>query len=236
VLAQIPLAFVGGFVSFLAPCVLSLVPGYLSTLSAVEADRLGQRGTGRRVVLATLPFIAGLTVVFVALGAAAGAAGGSIDQTLFEHIAGFVLVVVGLAFLGLLPYPKRIVAPALLTGARGRNSSALLGGAFAVCAAPCVGPVLAPILALAADRSTAAEGAVLLGVYALGLGVPFLVVGFFFAPAMGAFRWLRDRYRYLQWAGGAVLVALGLLLFFDRFWWLRVYLNRALEWLGLGSL
>src|SRR4051794_5558974 len=90
-LARIPLAFAGGFISFLAPCVLPLVPGYLSTLSAVEADRLGQRGVGRRVVLATLPFIGGLTVVFVALGAAAGAAGGTIDQTLFGHVARVVV-------------------------------------------------------------------------------------------------------------------------------------------------
>src|SRR3954465_16095413 len=104
-LAQIPLAFAGGFVSFLAPCVRPLVPGSPSTLSAVEADRLGQRGGGRRVVLATLPFIAGLTVVFVALGAAAGAAGGTIDQTLFENIAGFVVLVVGLASLGTPPQP-----------------------------------------------------------------------------------------------------------------------------------
>jgi cytochrome c-type biogenesis protein len=229
-------AFAAGLVSIAFPCVLPLVPGYLSAISSVEVDRLGERGAARRVIAASVPFALGFTAVFVVLGAAAAALGGWLDLETRTKLAGFVLVVLGLAFMGLLPWPERMVAPGALSRARASGSRALLGAAFAVCAAPCVGPLLAPILALAADRSTAVEGAVLLGVYALGLGVPFLVVGLFFAPAMGAFRWLRDRYRYLQWAGGAVLVALGLLLFFDRFWWLRVYLNRALEWLGLGSL
>jgi len=235
VIARIPWAFVAGFASFLAPCVLPLVPGYLSAVSAVEANRLGERGQVRRVLLGSIPFVVGFTLVFVALGAGAAAAGGSLDQTLFQHVAGFVLVVFGLAFAGLLPYPKQLVAPGLVLGARRRNSGALLGAAFAVCAAPCVGPVLAAILVLAGSGGTAAEGAVLLAVYSAGLAVPFLLAGVFFARAMGAFRWLRDRYRYLQVASGAILVALGLLLFFDRFWWLRVYLNRALEALGLGS-
>src|SRR5919201_2166476 len=128
----------------------------------------------RRVVVGSLPFIAGFTAVFVALGAAAAAAGGSLDQTLFEHVAGFVLVVFGLAFMGVLPSPKQLVAPGLISGARRRNSGALLGAAFAVCAAPCVGPVLASILVLAGSGGTAAEGAVLLAVYSAGLALPFL--------------------------------------------------------------
>ena len=228
-------AFLAGLVSFLAPCVLPLVPGYLSAVSAVDAERLGQHGTARRVVVASVPFVAGFTVVFVALGVTAALVGGRLveNQLLLEKVAGFVLVLFGLAFMGLLPWPERLVGAGLVQGARSRGSRVLLGGAFAVCAAPCIGPVLASILVLAGSTESALEGAALLAMYSLGLAVPFVLAGAIFTRAMGAFRWLRDHYRALQIAGGAVLVALGLLLFFERFYVLRVYLNRFLEWLGV---
>ena len=133
-------------------------------------------------------------------------------------------------------WPERILAPGLLTGARDRGSSLLLGGAFAVCAAPCIGTVLAAVLVLASNSSTVLKGAVLLAAYSIGLGVAFLLAGVAFARAMGAFRWLRDHYLAIQVASGVTLVALGLLLFFHRDWWLRVLLNRALEKVGLDSL
>jgi cytochrome c-type biogenesis protein len=234
-LSSVGAAFLAGLVSFLAPCVLPLVPGYLSAVSAVDAERLGERGTARRVVGASIPFVIGFTVVFVLLGVAAALVGGRLveNQFLLQKIAGFVLVVFGLAFMGLLPWPERLVGAGLVQGARSRGSRILLGGAFAVCAAPCIGPVLASILVLAGSTESALQGAALLGVYSLGLAVPFVLAGALFTRAMGAFRWLRDHYRALQFAGGAVLVALGLLLFFGRFYILQVYLNRFLEWLGL---
>jgi cytochrome c-type biogenesis protein len=234
-LSGIPFAFLAGFVSFLAPCVLPLVPGYLSAVSAVDAGELGRPGTSRRVVAASIPFVLGFTAFFVLLGVGAALVGGRIlsDQFVLEKIAGFVLVVVGFAFMGLLPWPERLLGAGLLQTARSRGSRFLLGGAFAVCAAPCIGPVLASILVLAGSTESVAEGALLLAVYSLGLAVPFVLAGALFTRAMGAFRWLRDRYRTIQVAGGAVLVALGLLLFFGRFYWLQVYLNRFLEWLGI---
>ncbi len=234
-LSAIPIAFLAGFVSFLAPCVLPLVPGYLSAVSAVDADKLGQPGNARRVVAASVPFVLGFTAVFVLLGVGAALVGGRLlsDQFLLERVAGFVLVVFGFAFMGLLPWPERLLGAGLLRGARSRGSRFLLGGAFAVCAAPCIGPVLAATLVLAGSSDTALEGALLLAVYSLGLAVPFVLAGAIFSRAMGAFRWIRDHYRAIQVAGGAVMVALGLLLFFERFYVLRVYLNRFLEWLGL---
>jgi cytochrome c-type biogenesis protein len=234
--AQIPIAFAAGFVSFLAPCVLPLVPGYLSAVSAVQADRLGERGVAWRVVRGSLPFVLGLTLVFVALGAGAAAVGLSAteDQFLLEQIAGFVLVVFGLVFMGLLPWPERLLGAGLVAGARERGSSFLLGGAFAVCAAPCIGPVLGSILLLAGDSGTVLEGSVLLAAYALGLSVPFVLAAALFTPAMGVFRWLRDHYTTIRVASGLVLVAVGMLLFFGRFWWIRVYVNRLFEWLGVG--
>ncbi len=230
-------ALLAGFVSFLAPCVLPLVPGYLSAVSAVEADRLGDRGSARRVVLASIPFVLGFTAVFVSLGVAAQLIGDGLfrDQFLLQRIAGFVLVVFGLAFMGLLPWPERLVGAGLVQGARSRGSSVLLGGAFAVCAAPCIGPVLAAILVLAGSSDTLFQGAFLLACYSLGLAIPFVLAGAIFTRSMGAFRWLRDHYAAIQFVSGGIMVALGLLLFFERFYILRIYLNRGLERVGLDG-
>jgi cytochrome c-type biogenesis protein len=233
---RIPIAFLAGLVSVITPCVLPLVPGYLSAVSAVEADRLGERGVTRRVLVASIPFLLGFTVVFVALGAGAAAVGGAIDATRRTEIAGFVLVVLGLVFIGLLPWPERVVAPGLLEGARRRGSNALLGAAFAVCAAPCIGTVLASILVLASDSETVLRGSLLLVAYSAGIGAAFTLAGIAFARAMGAFRWIRDHYGLIRIASGVTLVVLGLLLFFDRDWWLRVLLNRTLESVGLGNI
>jgi cytochrome c-type biogenesis protein len=229
------LAFLAGLVSVITPCVLPLVPGYLSAVSAIEADRLGRPGAARRVALASLPFIAGFTVVFVVLGAGAAAVGGVLPADRQTELAGFILVVLGLTFVGLLPWPERVLAPGLLTGAGKRGSSALLGAAFAVCAAPCIGTVLASILVLAGDTSSVVRGAVLLAAYSAGLGLAFLLAAVAFTQAMGAFRWLRDHYVVLRVSGGLTLVALGLLLFFHYDWWLRVFLNRVLNDVGLGN-
>jgi cytochrome c-type biogenesis protein len=229
--AKLPIAFLAGFVSVVTPCVLPLVPGYLSALSSVQPGQLSER----RVVRASLPFILGFTVVFVVLGAGAAAVGGVVSASAQAEVAGFVLVVLGLVFVGALPMPERVVAPGLLQGARRRGSGVLLGGAFAVCAAPCIGTVLAAVLVLASDTGAVLKGAVLLAAYALGLGAAFLVAGIAFTRAMTAFRWARDRYRIIEIVSGATLVALGLLLFFHRDWWLHVALNRALEAVGLTS-
>jgi cytochrome c-type biogenesis protein len=233
---RIPIAFLAGVVSVITPCVLPLVPGYLSAVSAMEANQLGQRGAARRIVVASIPFMIGFTVVFVALGAGAATIGGYVDAQRRNEIAGFLLVVLGLAFMGLLPWPHRLVAPGLLEGARRSGSSALLGAAFAVCAAPCIGVVLASVLVLASDSSTVVRGSVLLLAYSVGIASAFVLIGVAFARAMGAFRWLRDHYNVIQFASGATLVVLGLLLFFHRDWWLRVLLNRLLERVGLGEI
>jgi cytochrome c-type biogenesis protein len=232
---RIAAAFAAGLVSIAFPCVLPLVPGYLSAITAVEVDRLGEHGIARRVVAASVPFALGFTVVFVVLGAGAAALGGWVDQETRTKIAGFVLVVLGLAFMGLLPWPERVLAPGALTRARASGSRALLGAAFAVCAAPCVGVVLGAILALAADSRTVVRGCILLAAYSFGITVAFVLIGIAFTRAMAAFRWVRDHYDWIRYLSGGTLVVLGLLLFFNRDWWLRVLLNRALDALGLGG-
>lgn len=233
---RIPIAFVAGLASVAFPCVLPLLPGYLSAVTALEAGRLGEPGTARRVAVRTIPFFLGFTVVFVALGAGAAALASVIGTRTQLHVAGFVLVVFGLAFMGLLPYADRMLAPGLVSRARSNGSGALLGAAFAVCAAPCIGGVLAGILVLAGDTGTVARGAVLLFFYSAGIAMAFLLAGIAFARTMAVFRWLRDRWLVVQAVSGSVLVTLGLLLFFDRYWWLQVAFNRALSALGLDDL
>jgi cytochrome c-type biogenesis protein len=221
--------FLAGLVSFVTPCVLPLVPGYLSVVSGTQPG-----ASGRRVITAALPFLAGFSVVFVAFGAAAAAVGG-IDSETGRQAAGIVLVIFGLAFIGLLPFPwlDRLANPELVEGARQSGSRVLLGGAFALCAAPCVGPFLAAALALAGEDGAVLQGSFLLFVYSLGLALPFLAVGAGFSWVTSASRWLRDRYRLLQIVGGAFLVVFGLLLFFGRDWWLNVQVNRLLDFLGV---
>jgi cytochrome c-type biogenesis protein len=233
---ELPAAFLAGLLSIITPCVLPLVPGYLSAVSAVEADRLGQPGVGRRVARASVPFVLGFTIVFVLLGAAAAALGGLLDLNRRSEIAGFLLVVLGFAFLGLLPWPERIVAPGLLGSAQKRGSRALLGAAFAVCAAPCIGTVLASVLVLAGNTETAIKGSILLAAYSAGLGIAFVLASVAFVRAMSAFRWLRDQYQVIRIVSGLLLVTFGLLLFFHRDAWLRVGVNRLLELVGLGTL
>ena len=228
-------AFLAGLISIVTPCVLPLVPGYLSAVSAVDPTHLGDRGVSRRVLVSSIPFFVGFTIVFVALGAGAAALGGILPADRRTEVAGLTLVVFGLAFLGLLPLPERLLAPSLIDSAR-RRGSILLGAAFAVCAAPCVGPILGSALALASRSTTVVQGSFLLVVYSVGLSLGFLLAGIGFVRAIGAFRWLRDHYRYVQWVSGILLIALGLMLFFHRDWWLRVMVNRFLDALGLGEL
>ena len=228
--------FLLGFASIAFPCVLPLVPGYLSAVSAVEAQRLGDPGVGRRVALASLPFILGFAIVFVALGAAANLIAQVVSEETKQALAGFILVVAGLAFMGLLPWTDRLVAGGLIQGARRRGSRVLLGGAFAICAAPCVGPFLAEAFAAASNSSTVVRGSAWLLAYSAGLGLAFLLVAVFFVRGMAFFRWMRDHYRLFSLVAGVILVALGLLLFFDEFYRVQIYTHRVLEAIGLGDL
>jgi cytochrome c-type biogenesis protein len=230
--ARLAISFAAGFVSVITPCVLPLVPGYLSAVSSIEASRLGERGVARRVVASSLPFVAGFTVFFVVLGAGAAAIGSVVSGDAQTEVAGFVLVVIGLAFVGLLPVPERILAPGLLGGARRSGSGFLLGGAFAVCAAPCIGTVLAAVLVLASNTGTVVKGAVLLAAYALGLGVPFLITGLALGRVTGALRFVKRHFGALIIGSSIVLAFFGVLLVFDSLSTLTSHLQRALDRAG----
>ena len=220
----------------MTPCVLPLVPGYLSAVSAVEATaarRAGDRGAGGAGEHPVRPRVHGrLRRCSAPARRRSGASSRSARRT---RSPGFILIVVGLGFIGLLPWPERAVAPGLLQRARG--SSVLLGAAFAVCAAPCIGAVLGSILALAGKLGRGRARGASCSPRTRSASAPRSSSPA--SPSRGRwawFRWIRDRYRIIQIAGGVTLVALGLLLFFERYWWLNVALNRLLEKVGLDQI
>jgi cytochrome c-type biogenesis protein len=205
-------AFSAGLLSFATPCVLPLVPAYLSAIGARSTDP-------RRALLASLPFVLGFSLVFVALGASAGLAGGALTAHRLQlvKLSGIVIVAMGLVMIGLIRLPAldRSFAPGL-GPARASGSSVLLGGAFGLAWTPCIGPVLGSILTLAATGATAARGAALLAAYAAGLAVPFMVAGVALGKVMSGARRVRDHYNIVRAVSGAVLIAAGLLVFFDK--------------------
>jgi cytochrome c-type biogenesis protein len=236
-LAQLPKFFLEGLVSVSLPCVLPLVPSYMAAIGAADAAHLDERRSPLRVLKASLPFTVGLTGVFVAFGLGVGAltSSGLLNQVTLDELAGIVLVVLGLSFMGLLPWPTRMVGGGLLLRARDSGSRVLLGAAFALCATPCIGVFLGAALADVARGQNIGRAGLGLAFYGLGLSVAFVAAGLAFMPALGALRWLRDHYRLLQAVGGAIIVAVGLLLFFGKDWWLQTAANHLLQALGLAD-
>jgi cytochrome c-type biogenesis protein len=227
-------AFVAGVLSFISPCVLPLIPGYLSFISGATLDEM-QGTTGqpaavgvaappsarRRVVVTSLFFILGFSLVFVALGATASALGQFLMERLrlLGKIAGVVLVVFGLHTMGVLRigwlYSERRVQvdrkPA------GPLGALLVGIAFAFGWTPCIGPILAGILAVAGAQETIGKGVQLLAVYSAGLGIPFLMTALAIDRFFAAFARIRRHYRLIELVSGGLLVAIGVLIFTDRF-------------------
>jgi cytochrome c-type biogenesis protein len=207
-------AFAAGIVSFVSPCVLPLIPGYLSFVSGVGFDELGARP--RRVVAQTAWFVLGFGVMFALLGAGAAWFGNAllVHRRSLEVVAGAFIVLAGLIYAGL-PLPTLLLAERgihLRNDRSGPLTALAAGVAFAIGWTPCIGPTLAAILTLAAGEGHAEQGAVLLLVYALGLGVPFLAFGLAFTRALGLARVLRRHWRLVSGVSGALLVAFGVLL------------------------
>jgi cytochrome c-type biogenesis protein len=212
--AGLVVAFAAGLVSFSSPCVLPLVPGYLSFVSGVGFDELGVRP--RRVVTSTAAFVAGFTAMFVAFGAGSAWFGNALlaNRRPLEIAAGIFVIVAALLVVGV-PLPRVLAAERRLhvrAGRRNLATSTATGVAFAIGWTPCIGPTLAAILTLSAAGSRAAEGAVLLAAYPLGLGVPFLLFGLVFTRALGLVHWLRGHWRAISVTSSALLVAFGVLL------------------------
>ena len=212
-------AFAAGFLSFISPCVLPLIPGYISFVSGatLEDMRSGAGASRRQVVIASLAFILGFSIVFVALGASATAIGQFIfdRQPILSKIAGALIIVFGLHTMGVfrlafLDTEKRARTSRKPAGPLG---ALLVGVAFAFGWTPCIGPILAGILVVAGSQDTIGQGVLLLGVYSLGLGVPFLLTSLaidrFFSVAAA----IRRHYHAIELTSGGLLVAIGLLIF-----------------------
>lgn len=207
-------AFAAGFITFLSPCVLPLVPGYLSFITGLTTDaELAERK--RRVVAATATFVVGFGAMFVAFGAGAALFGDVLltNRRTLEVVAGIFLVLAGLLFVGV-RMPLAVVRERRfhLHGRLGRLTPLVAGATFAVGWTPCVGPTLAAILALSARGANPAQGAVLLGVFSIGLGIPFLVFGLMFTQAVSVATAMRTHSRRVMQASGALLIVFGVLL------------------------
>lgn len=236
---SLPLVFAAGVVSFISPCVLPLVPGYLATVTGVSLERLAERPSGptRRIVISSVLFLVGFLVVFVALGASASIVGAVLDEhrIWLNRFSGALIVFFGLAMLGV-GWSGSLGGRwtgAVQDAARRRGGPVALGVAFAFCWTPCIGPVLASILVLAGASGSLSTGVLLLFVYGLGLAVPFLLVGFGFSRALGAFTRVRRHYAAIQMTAGLLLVTMGGLLLTGYLSLLNVYAQRALSALGL---
>jgi cytochrome c-type biogenesis protein len=214
------LAVVAGFVSFSSPCCLPLIPGYLSYVSALPVSELGDREARRVTVRAALLFVAGFTAVFTLLGIGATALGSVLlrNQDTVVRWFGVVIVGLGLATMGVLRVPLLLRERRMDMAAipKGPAWAFPMGMAFAAGWAPCIGPVLATILTTAAVGGTVAWGAVLLALYSLGLGIPFVLLALGFTRAQRSLAWLRRNGRRIEVAGGALLVGVGLLFISGR--------------------
>jgi cytochrome c-type biogenesis protein len=230
-------AFAVGFVSFISPCVLPLVPGYLSAVSGVSMGEL-QRGERSRVLLPAVIFCLSFTVVFVALGMTATGLGSTLQSSrgTLDKVAGAIIVALGLLFVitPFVPRLNREWRPDALISRAGSGGPLVAGAAFAFAWTPCVGPTLGSILTAASVSDTVAKGGILLLFYSLGLAVPFLLTAVAFTRATTAFRWLRDRYLIVTAVSGVILITMGVLLFTGQLTQLNIEAQQALDSVGLN--
>jgi cytochrome c-type biogenesis protein len=205
-------AFAAGVVSFASPCVLPLVPAYMSYVTGMIGIDLGEAKRGR-LLLGTALFVGGFTVVFVSYGALFGSLGSVLidySETITQ-VLGVFTIIFGLAFMGLIPWLNRSWNPTQNTS-MGLVGAPLLGVLFGIGWTPCIGPTLAAVQTLAIDSASAGRGAALAAFYCLGLGLPFLLVAFAFRKAFGAMSWMKRHYTLLIRIGGGMLVLLGVLM------------------------
>lgn len=226
----IPIALVVGLVSFFSPCCLPLLPGYLSYATGLSGADIVEGGGGHRgrMLAGSLLFVAGFAVVFMVFGTALGAVGLWMRhwQGTITFVFGFVLILLGLVFAGAVPWLRGEWGRIHKLPAVGLGAAPLIGAIFAIGWTPCVGPTYAVIVGLTYTDATAARGALLSFVYALGLGIPFILAAVFYRRMLGALSWVRRRQVWVMRAGGAMLIVIGVLMVTG--WW-----DHATQWVQI---
>lgn len=212
-LLALPIAVLGGLVSFFSPCVLPLVPGYLSYVTGISGTDLAEARRGRMVAGASL-FVLGFTVVFVSGGALFGYFGTTLvgHREILSKILGVLMILLGIFFMGLMPWLTQREFRFHKRPTTGLVGAPLLGALFGVGWTPCFGPTLTSVNMLALDQASAGRGAILMVAYCLGLGLPFIVAAVAFRKALGAFGWIKRHYTWVMRVGGIMMIATGLLL------------------------
>ena len=231
-------AFAVGFISFISPCVLPLVPGYLSAISGVSFADL-QEGKGRGKVLGpAILFCLAFTAMFMALGMTATGLGSTLQdhRRTLQEIAGVVIVLMGVLFIATLfvPLLNREWRPEQLLRRAHTGGPIVAGLAFAIAWLPCTGPTLGAILTAASTESQVSEGAVLLAFYALGLAVPFILSAVAFSSVTGVFRFFRDHYAVITVVSGVILIVMGALLYTNELTRLNSEALSLMEDLGIN--
>ncbi|MGI9605850.1 MAG: cytochrome c biogenesis CcdA family protein [Acidimicrobiales bacterium] len=235
------IAFVAGLISFLSPCVLPVVPGYLSVITGLDITSAEEEGSSQSWPIArdTGLFIAGFSAVFIGLGLSASAVGDLLfeNQLLLTRLSGFLVFAMGLFLIGSIVtknprfYQEARFHPDL--GRFGRAAPPVAGAAFGFGWTPCIGPVLGSILLIAAQADSTFTGGSLLAAYSLGLGVPFLATGLLFTRLAGAFDWVKNHMQQIVWLSGLSLVGFGVLLMTNQLIRVTTELQDALRAVGL---
>ncbi len=230
----IPVAFGAGLISFLSPCVLPLVPGYLSAVAGVAPGEIRPS----RVLGPTAAFVASFSVIFIALGLLGQQAlRGALTGPAALKISGALIIAMGVLFI-LAPFVPRLSREwhvSALAQRAGRGGPVIIGAAFALAWTPCTGPTLGAIITAAGASSSAARGAFLLAVYCAGLGVPFLITGLAFGTATSAFAVVKRHYPIVIGTGGAVLIGMGILIWTGEFTQLNITVSHWLQSLHLPN-
>jgi len=233
----IPLAVAAGLVSFLSPCVLPLVPGYISAVSGVTPEQARADGGARRVLVPSLLFVLSFSTIFILLGLGATAVGATLNdhRETLEKTSAVLIVAMGVFFVAA-PFVTRLNREfhvgALMQRA-GRGGPVIAGAAFAIAWTPCIGPTLGAILSAAALSSSAGHGAVLLAFYSAGLAIPFLLTSLAFGSMTNAFGVVKRHYGVVIGIGGVVLIAMGILIWTGEFFRLNAEAQNLLNNLGL---